>query len=89
MEQGNSKEQKRPEKIIINMNTAAFLVLCGCKLNRTKADMLRPHRFVFFFEETSRLKKCLGIYENYRQQLYDIQHGANGELRKGVQNDGV
>lgn len=74
------------EKAIMNMNMAAYLVLCGCKLNKTRIDMLNRSRFVYFFEDNKWLGELMDLYPKYREQLYQIGNESLDNIRsEGVQ----
>lgn len=71
------------EKVIMNMSMASYLVLCGCKLNRTRIDIRDRTRFVFFFENSRRLSELMDVYPKYRETLYKIGAESLDIVRMG------
>lgn len=83
--------EHRNEKVIMGANMASFLVLNGCKLNHTKRCLKNPKKYIYFFENNSRLRYVIKIYSNYRDSLYNIQKEVLSEYanykEKGVQEE--
>ncbi len=73
-----------PEKEILSMKMAAFLLLNGCKLNHTRKDLVKPHRFIYFFAKTPQLDMLMSKYTEYRDALGEIKNDTFEKYIRGV-----
>lgn len=73
------------DKIIISETLAAFLILQGCELKKSKVDLKNQTRRVFFFEEDPFIGKCMMEYTKYVDILHSLDRIVEREPSKGEQ----
>lgn len=67
-----NKSASSGEKVIIDKKMAAYLILKGVPLNRSKMDLKCPKNRVFFFKNGPELESVIQGYKNYREDLVRI-----------------
>lgn len=82
----NFEKNYGPEKSIMGMKMAAFLLLNGCKLNHTRIDLVRQNRYIYFFADTPLLSLLMGVYNDYKDDLTKIESKVYNEV---VKNSGI